>query len=403
MEELSKAGWQGTHQSHAWENPEDVERLTLEYERCISGLQQQYPGCELHVDFTSGTKAMSAAVVAAGLAKGAVKLYYATGPRDSGGRATRTTQLIALATDQLIGRRRIDEAGLLFDRGQFEAARRIAEDIQPSLSDPKLCARAASLIFMAEVCDAWQRFDWGKAFSKLRSYNKQPQIDHLRTAGWDVEHLGRVVGYLKKAKKHEKHESSKATPERLVDLFANAERCIQTARYDDAVARLYRLVEYLAQTRLAMMGLKSTSNVPRETLKDLAPKACERLATRFNGDTVNLGLRNAIEVLDEKQDPLGKKMAAQYFGQECGSSDRTGPRGPLGNCLEKRNNSLLAHGSKPIGKEDAGQLCGMVEEFLREHVGESWDSLLEQARFPRCPWAPSQPLPELMIASAEHV
>lgn len=395
MELLNEYGWKGTHVARVDADPNHVEELALAYDGYIQELQQKYDPCELHIDFTSGTKAMSAAVAVAGLARGAVKLHYATGPRDDGGRATATDKIIALSSDQLIGKRRLDEAGLLFDLGQFEAACRIAKDVQPSLSDPLLCAKAGSLMFMAEVCNAWQLFDWGKAFSKLREYNKQPQNDHLQKAGWDVEHLGELVRFLK----HARESGLPATNERLIDLFANAERCIGAGRYDDAVARLYRIVEYIGQSRLATRKIDATEDVLLQDLeRNGAPQTASRLRARSKSDKIRLGVRDVIEVLDEMGDTLGRDMATLYFGDNSNRSDQ--PQGRLAKCLYTRNQSLMAHGTNPIAKTDADSLCGIVEELLRKHVEESWDSLLALARFPECPWAPTQPLPELTIANS---
>src|SRR5207245_1390146 len=92
--------------------------------------------------------------------------------------------------------------------------------------------------------------------------------------------------------------------ELVADLLANARRCATGRRFDDAVARLYRAVEALAQTRLRMeYGIGDTSHVPLEELPEGLRAA---KAPQAQDGAVWLALQDAYTLLRERGDPLGE-------------------------------------------------------------------------------------------------
>ncbi len=109
----------------------------------------------------------------------------------------------------------------------------------------------------------------------------------------------------------------------VVDLINNARRQIEEGKYDDALARLYRACEMLAQLRLLQKGINS-SDV--DLNNDKVPKKSKGW------------LAKSYQLLDEMGDELGQRY----------TSDRK-----LQAILNERNYSILAHGCKPIPKETA--------------------------------------------------
>lgn len=180
---------------------------------------------------------------------------------------------------------------------------------------------------------------------------------------------------------------------RVVDLLVNADRRIDQGRYDDAVARLYRLCEYVAQVRFRRrFGIPKddnpTSKVPIEALAAQAPNLARDLQSRktLTAGRLDLGLRDAIHALAEAGDEIGRLMNERYEGT--GAVSRT-PRGKLGEFLDRRNQSLLAHGSVPVPETTARELREEVAAILREHIraeGLQWEELVEGGAFLWCPW-----------------
>ena len=397
-----------------WNDPDDVEDLTIQYSQLIDDLRKEFSDAIIESDFTSGTKAMSAALVAASVSRRIPYLHYAVGPRDRGGRANKTERIITINSQQLVADRLLNELGRLFNLGQFVAVKEQAESLSRDLTDESLVARAESLAFLSHVYDEWVRFDWRSAFSELREYGKHNCIG---TAEWDTDLLRNQVAFLKKVKKQP--QDKPPTPERLVDLYANAKRCIEQGRYDDAVARLYRLVEYIGQARLCKHHITKTKQVEVKKLREIAPKYVNtnrkfstlalfnpvrwflwipkyvnpnsKFSTWGQSGKVNLGLRDNIEILKEAKDPVGVFMAKRYGPPN--SKDPT-KGGPLKGLLDKRNQSLLAHGKEPVQKKVAEDLAIMVASILEEHLDQvyrgegtvKFREFKKIATFARCPW-----------------
>jgi CRISPR-associated protein (TIGR02710 family) len=136
---------------------------------------------------------------------------------------------------------------------------------------------------------------------------------------------------VSRAKKH-LEELCKATPPsrlHVVDVLANAQRRKEEGRVDDAVARLYRAIEALAQVALKeARGIESTEKIPL----DLIPEALRSgWAARVREGTLALGLQDAYTLLAGLNHDLGRKFQAAKL------DDARSP-------LTARNRSILAHG-----------------------------------------------------------
>lgn len=385
---LGKPEWPLDVRRTVCDDPNDVDRLARDYLRQVDELRAEFSGAVLEVDFTSGTKPMSAAAVAAAVARRLPRLHYAVGPRDETGRAVRTDHLVSLETGQMVADPLLCELGRLFNEGQHTAVRAQAEALAADLTDEVLRARAESLAYLAEVYELWDRFSWPEAFSLLRGYGKRDdESGCISTAGWDLAKLGAQVAHLKQCK------DGHVRRQRLADLLANAERRMQQGRYDDAAARLYRLSEYVAQVRFRkQFDIKKLDNptgkVPIEVLARHAPRLAQDLQARksLTEGRLDLGLGNTIAALAEAGDPVGQFMKERY---EPPDSTRPSAKGKLGELLDVRNQSLLAHGSVPVKEQETSELCEEVTAILEEHLQAEHVKLadvLEPARFLPCPW-----------------
>ena len=360
---------------------DDVNALAGQYLREMDALSKEFPEARLELDFTSGTKPMSVAAAAAAVARRIPQLHYAVGPRDESGRARSTSDLKSVSPAALSADRSLQELGLLFNRGQFAAVAVQAEGLLRNLDKSDLQKRARSLQFLAEAYSDWDRFDWGAAFSKLRDYRRIEET----LAEWDTTIIGRQVPYLKSCK------NSIHGAERLADLLANTDRCIAQGRFDDAVARLYRLVEYIGQVRFANLVKRQkdtnpTSAVPLTMIAPLAPATTTRITPKARNGKVDLGLGDTIYVLAEAGDVIGRSMKTRY--DPAGDGARN-PDGPLARLLTSRNQSLLAHGASPVGGKVAADLRDTAAALLEEHLEAEkrpMKDVMECAVFLKCPW-----------------
>ncbi len=397
--ELQRAGWgeerySQTVQRLRFDDADDIDALIKRYGEVLEQLAQEHPGAVIEADFTSGTKAMSAAITVAAIEHGAKALLYSVGPRDAGGRATCTERVVTVLTGDILGRRQLQELGRLFNLGHYAAVREQCDELEGSLQDETLEARRCALGFVAGLYDAWDRFDWKAASNVMHDGFREPLLSHLQEEGWDVEALKRQRAWLKTLKgarlgnlsDPKQQPRSEDYAHALVDLYANAQRRLDHGRCDDALARLYRLTEGIGQWRLCEQGQPNPKAVPADWLKEKAPtwfaENGDRKPRRSDG-RLELGSRQLIDVLAEMGDPIGQMLHTLLR-----NGDEPTKKGPLQSLLNRRNRSLLAHGFEPIDRAAVEELRELLREPLAEALRLADRSLEEMERvatFVRCP------------------
>ena len=369
---------------------DDVESLARVYSRLIDEMREEFPDSILEVDFTSGTKAMSAALVVAAVSRRVSGLVYATGERDAGGRVQETTSVRTVSSGPLVANDDLAELGSAFDQGQFVAVAQQAKHLADDLKDGEEAARAQTLARLAKLYDPWDRFAWKTAASSVIQRGQQHKFAaELTECGWDATVFEQQMAHL------ERCAAVSFTADRLVDLLENARRRHERGRFDDCVARLYRLVEYLGQLRFQTFLPDSleghspnpTKSVPLEILRRHGPTTTDTFLEPKAGKdrTVSLGLEHVMRWLGEAGDPIAIGFLDIYDDPDKGRR-----RGPIGNLLQLRNDSLLAHGLSPIAEAGSRELLVHAERLVRGHladIGRDADQLISIARFLRCPWA----------------
>ena len=153
-----------------------------------------------------------------------------------------------------------------------------------------------------------------------------------------AEHLAGNKQFLGQLISNLRREDGKPEPYYVADLINNAERRAEESKYDDAVARLYRTMELIAQYRLRKNYGIDPSNAETEKIPQ---SLMEKWNIPKDRKTVKLALNSDYELLDALGDPLGQKYM----------EDRK-----LKNLLLKRNASILAHGQTPVTKQTYIQL-----------------------------------------------
>ncbi|MGB9625689.1 MAG: TIGR02710 family CRISPR-associated CARF protein [Phycisphaerae bacterium] len=366
---LAADGWSADrYRVYVCEDEDDVQRLFVEWNACWDDWLDGRFGDEVVVEFTSGTKPMSAAAVLLGVAREASCLSYVTGDRDDTGRVTVATGVRSIAPDRVLAHRRLQMAVEHFHTGSYAVARDIARPLCESerLPDEHLRAIALSVHLLGEAYEAWDRFDYRAAAAKLRDSQRYWPQDRPADAlagrpstmwTW-VENAGKLAAnYALIQAVRDAVKDGEFAPAIAGDLLANADRCLRRKDWDDAVTRLYRACELLAQIRLWREYKQKTGNIDPTQLPDLLRAEYAKRKEACGKNKLELGLREAYRLLEQLEDPLGTEFAKRY-----GTHDR---RGELQGLLGSRNSSLLAHGVVPIRKEHAEQ--------LRRHVGELAD------------------------------
>jgi CRISPR-associated protein (TIGR02710 family) len=264
-----------------------------------------------------------------------------------------------------LGHQAVEDFVVLFDQHAFVAAARVAGLAKARVSRPDRKREFAVLEQLAKAFDAWDRFDHRSSRNAFDNVAKS--ANDLR-AVLGTSKGGRVLDGVACLASHLGALCDVATPSRhhVLDLLANAKRRKDEGRLDDAVARLYRAIEAVAQVALKERhGFASTEKVPL----DRVPETLRReWAPKAKAGVVPLGLQDAYALLASLKDPLGEKFKGTALD---------GKESPL----VVRNRSILAHGFDRVSERvfdklwaAALSLAGVEEAGL-----PSWTILGERA------------------------
>ncbi|MEZ4363820.1 MAG: TIGR02710 family CRISPR-associated CARF protein [Kofleriaceae bacterium] len=293
-------------------------------------------GCQVVVDVTGGTKCMTAAMAIQASHWPCSFSYVGGTERTAGG-----VGIVVSGSDLVLhtqnpwdalGHQAVDSFVILFDQHAYRAAADVAAATLRRVSRPDRKRELSSLKQLAKALDAWDRFDHKASKSLLDNVSKS--ANDLRAA------LGpstgeRVLAGSAKLVTHLAQLEQAKPPSRhhVLDLLANANRRKEEGRYDDAVARLYRALEAIAQVALKERhGVEGTEKVPLEKV----PEALRTTwAARANEGVIALGLQDAYTLLLALGDPVGEAFQ---------SAELSGQKSPL----VARNRSILAHGFERV-------------------------------------------------------
>jgi CRISPR-associated protein (TIGR02710 family) len=326
------------------DDPDDINKIYESLSGKFMDIRRSFD--HVTVDFTSGTKAMTGALTVLGSLYEVDTLSYVTGKRSGGIVVKGTEQVLTLRPYPIIIQRKLSEATSFFNRCQFDSCLAIIEELSTRIPDPQLLSQVLPLRNAALAYSAWDRFDHEGAFRYLRE---------LKVAGFEgnKEFLGKLV------------HASKREPYLIADLISNAKRRGEIEnKYDDAVARLYRTAELIAQYKLSKYGIRDTGIVPKD-------KVPGHLHAEFSfvDEKARIGLYQAYQLLAAYGDDLGQRFL----------QDRK-----LQDLLQKRNTSILAHGLVSVTKAVYEVLLDIVLSYAANAVANLHE-LLPISTFPRWP------------------
>ncbi len=355
---------QEEYEVHTLANIEDVERA---YRECLAVLrdltQRGFAPEDIEVDYTSGTKAMTAGLVLAAVAHRCATLTYITGERLAGVVKDQTERLVSVEPRRVWADERIRLAMEFCRELNFAAANGLLTSLVDAwLGDHERQLREGVLLVVSAYA-AWDRFDYARAFGELLKLG-QSKLEDLRDFMPVPEVPHRLLDLNPRADRGV--VTAPLVPDRVADLFNNSRRRLDEGRYDDALARLYRFAEMLAQGVLGKDYGINTANVDVSCAPE--PMRAKLEAHRNAKGLVQIGLELDYEVL-------------KALGHRLGVSFNSGEFHGLGVLLQKRNDSLLAHGFTPIAKEDVKSLMPRLKELAKLEIAD-FDGRCAALEFP---------------------
>ena len=302
--------------------------------RLIDEAHRSYPDARLLADYTGGTKSMTAGLAAAALDDGRCEIQLVSGLRQDLVKVVDQTEFVrpVRVWDAQIARR-IQAARNVLARYDYVGAARILEDAAARFASDQTLDMLQRWLSLCRGFDAWDRFDHAAARQLLQPYRKHvvPYCQFLDSLLGEKGH-----GF-----------------EWVEDLVQNAGRRAAQERFDDAVGRLYRALELAAQTWLQIRYEIQTGNADLTRVPESQREALGR--HRNEKGIAKIPLLAAWDTIAAfADDPLGQAFLPR--------------RDRLINFLTTRNNSLFAHGFRPISSTDYRVQSGEVMAFLEQTI-----------------------------------
>lgn len=307
------------------------------------------------IDYTSGTKTMTMSAAFASMLF-RKNLFFIGGERDKGVVIKGTEKLITQNLYPIYDDLMTSKIKELFNTNRFEAGRLLIEDLVGGSDNKQVLSQLFNTYYafdnvnyedakanfdLKSFVDAWPELT-GEFRNNIKSLNILTEKDHKFRCYYV-----------------------------LANMLNNARRRCEENKYDDAIARLYRSLELVAQIKLKNEYDIVTSDVDIEVLKErlLNEEYLERLElTRdFNSKKIRLGLVQDYRLLNELNDELGKF----YIDNEK----------VIQNSLKYRNESILAHGLNSQNQEQYDEFKGLVLSaaiILNKNIPK----FIEETKFP---------------------
>ena len=331
------------------------------FSQCVqemrSGLEQQViqwhergERFDCIVDFTGGTKCMSAALALVARPWRYSRFSYVGGVE----RDRNSVGIVVSGREQVVhdanpwnalGYQIVEDAVAAFDRHAFgEGVQQLRNALKHVLDNSSRKAELNALAMFMEAYDLWSRSEYRQAHAKFIDCEKR--LNDLTAALCPIaqDQLRKYIDQAKRRLETLKQGTNHPTQALLEDLISDSARRRREGRYVDAVARLYRAVEVAAQLRLWQEYEISTSMV---SLEKLPQPMRDRLRCRSEHGKLKLALQDSFDLLKHWKDPLGERFAA------LGWDDKTSP-------LTRRNDSIAGHGFAPVSSETSDELWNGV-------------------------------------------
>lgn len=312
---------------------DDPDTLHLCYQKIRDGLNKhtvERADWRKIADYTGGTKTMTAALIVVALELG-WELSVVRGNRTDLLKVRDGTEMASLVnTWEVRARQQLEQAEALFNQYAYSSAGQLVENlVRAAPLSAELQKEIQRMVTLSRGFDAWDRFDHARAAQILAPYQAEivPQWKFLKI----LTGQSKGTGY-----------------EPVFDLVRNAERRAARGRYDDAVARLYRALEMLAQIRLKQREPSLDSS---DLKLDLLPENIRQAYANRQGK-IKLGLLEDYDLLNALEDPLGKSFASE--------------RKKILAALEKRNTSILAHGAQPCDEDVYNEMHSETLRLLEQ-------------------------------------
>lgn len=376
---------------------ESVDDAFIKSLDCINELEEA--NYEVIGDFTVGTKPMVAGLVMACIEKNIEYKYLGEssedarvdgmGPVKSGFEKTKDQE----NPYENYAINEFKSGKEFFDKYQFTAARENFIKAESKLKYCDLKKRSKLFIKIVDFYDSWDKFNDEQKFvkeSNIVGFAGTTEFIKLNNVLEgilnDIKADENLLNYFKneipnfyKQMKNNKlfldrkisssDDIYKNIPYYLPDLLNNAKRRIKEGKYDDAVARLYRTLELIAQLCLYKfkfldkdeLNKNKSFSVRRDSVEKRANKtelaALENGLYKWKGNSklIDLDLSSSYKLLKIMSEYRDDNIT-EFIKPIVKNYDR------IRDNFKKRNRSILAHGLMPLSENEANSLFNLTKK-----------------------------------------
>ncbi|MCI8928999.1 MAG: TIGR02710 family CRISPR-associated protein [Lachnospiraceae bacterium] len=352
------------------------------------------PG-KMYIDFTGGTKAMSAAAAMAGAMIDVQLVYVGSNDYLTDFRKPNPGSETLFYIDNplaVFGDFEIEKALALFEKYNYAGAQEKLGELKENIPDPAIRQQMNFVYLLAKVYEAWDALDFGEAFAYIRKLNHQLRRDRmmhdtfllmdcyecLEKQEEILRYLNEIPEMLKKRQNAEIIKSKSIMHALMFTMYQSA--CIREKqeKYDMATLLFYRLLEMVEQRRMSHYGLyvsqmnyaeikydkkyqpaygeldaKGQFELFKGKVKEIKAELFGRPGNEYLPDQVSL-LEGVIMLM-----ALGDPIVHSQGKREVDKLKR------IRAMVYLRNNSIFAHGLGPVSYGDYTKFKNFVLEIFQ--------------------------------------
>ena len=326
-------------------DPEDL----IEVFETSCGSKEFLKQGDIYVDYTGGTKSMSAGLAMAFFETGIKEYVYIGGNK----RTKEGVGVVKSGAEKPVFK--VDPARLyclsiakkiepLFNAGLYRLTDELLKKEIPRSGDDLYVKELKKIQELVRSLCLWDSMNYKRSYANMRKYiNSRPNTNKLFS-----------VEIPDSFQKHLKSCSDRNPRSRISDLIDAAKRRKKNEEHDEAVLRIYRTIEFVGQTEFKKTFNLETREVKcSDFIKHFPDSKHNEYRGKYEGKNGarKFSLKETYEALCEKGNSIGKKYF--QFEEEFREFNN------------KRNLSVLAHGFKPCGKEDVQQGFELIKKLLQ--------------------------------------
>lgn len=349
---------------------------------------------KVYIDFTGGTKAMSAAAALAGSLIDVQLVYVGTENYLADFRKPEPGSETLFYIDnpiEVFGDLELEKVFALIERYNYAGAAEKLKKLKDSIPDPLNRQQINFVYLLVKAYEHWDALEFTEASAVMgqllqelkRDYRMHKKIlmmdfqNDLNNQFKILRQLDRIAEWMKLRRQKDILGNKSMMISLMYTMYENAMRREAQEKYDMATLLLYRLLEMIEQRRLMRYKIfvsrpeyeqidyqyadSEYQNLERveqwEKLKHRYSELKRELFHRNDRDY----LPNPISLLDGYLllAALGDEISKEKDGKTISQLQR------IRSMVSLRNNSIFAHGLGPVGEEDYIKFRNFVREMFR--------------------------------------